>query len=152
LTAGYLVYDINDDNYVRTLRQAFEYQFGARYRLYARRTAFAGSKNSGEPAARPTLFTLAVSNICLTQADAVFYAGRDRDLPALIQALSNRDSCGHDKPITILIGSTGLGKTQTNAKIHRTMVDSKITLIDAASANAPRWGRQDRAPAGYSAF
>jgi len=32
------------------------------------------------------------------------------------------------------------------------MVDSKITLIDAASANAPRWGRQDRAPAGYSAF
>src|SRR5262249_38827784 len=152
LTSGYLVYDGNrDDNYVRTLRESFEQQFGGQYRLDQRRTAFAGSKRSPEPTPRPTLFTLAVSNICQTQADVIFYAGRERDLPALIQALSNRGACGHDKPIAIMTGSTGLSRTNTPA-IHRTLVESRISVIDAASANPTGWGRQEQAPDGYRAF
>lgn len=150
LRAGYLVYDSNDDNYVRTLREAFEQQFGSRYLLDKRRTSYAGSK---KPAvASPALFGHAVDNICATQADVIFYAGRDRDLPALINALASRGQCGHDKPITIVTGATGLGQIQRNPTAQDQLTTAQVSIIDASATSPVDWGNGDQAPPGYRAF
>src|SRR5262249_18737948 len=151
LNSGYRVYDINDDdNYVRTLRQAIENQFGERYLLTRRRIGFAGTKKPQK--ATPALFDRAIDNICSTQADVVFYAGRERDLPAFVTALTNRGQCGHDKPIAILTGATGLGRTQGDPTVLAQLTRSNISIIDASSTSALEWSAGHRAPPGYPAF
>jgi hypothetical protein len=149
-TAGYLVADDNDDNYVQTLREALLGAFGATYRLDRRITRFAGSKKPAT--AQPGLFAPAVDNICATQADLVFFAGRDRDLPALVTALAQRHRCGHDKPVTVLTGATGLDGVQSAPDVLDTLTAADITLVDASATDPRGWAAGRYPPDGYAAF
>ena len=119
---GYLVFDSRDDNYVKTMRRAFDEEFGDY--IGRRRASFVGTTGH-QPAGVPRLFYNAVNNICLTKAEVIFYAGRDRDLADLVRALSTRSQCGHDIPITVMTGARpfaqgkqGTGAAQEQQDLH----------------------------------
>jgi ABC-type branched-subunit amino acid transport system substrate-binding protein len=141
-----LAYDTNDDDYVRSLRTAFRTILEEPY-VHGRIKGFIGSLGSHD--ATPAVFDDVKQNVCLTRADAVFYAGRDRDLPHLIDQLAHRGECGHDKPLVILTGSTGLNLDQG---VESTMGNARITLISASSSDYNAWHANVDAPAGFDLF
>lgn len=147
---GYLVFDSNDDNYPRTLREAFERRFGDRYKLNVQRTSFAGSKKPNR--ATPLLFGRAVDNICQTKADLVFFAGRDRDMGALVKQLATRGQCGHAKPITIATGATGLRDLHSDTELAKILEQHRISILDATAAAPIDWAEGRDAPRGYPRF
>ncbi|MEV7467582.1 ABC transporter substrate-binding protein [Streptomyces kronopolitis] len=144
---GYLVFDSRDDNYVKTMRQAFDAEFGDY--IGRRRASFVGTTGH-KPAGIPKLFYNAVNNICLTKAQVVFYAGRDRDLADLVRALSTRSQCGHDKQITIMTGATG-AFTQGSA-VRGLLRANKITILDVSATSPAQWISGVHAPSGFKPF
>jgi hypothetical protein len=147
LKIAVLAYDTNNDNYVASLRRAFERPDLASY-IDGRVKGFDGSL--GARNATAAVFDDVKQSVCYTNADLVFYAGRDRDLLPLVAQLANRRQCGHQKPVVILTGSTGLNLLDETAK--QTMTKSQITLIDASSSDPVGWLGSSTAPAGYEAF
>ncbi|MFI9237545.1 hypothetical protein [Streptomyces cinnamoneus] len=144
---GYLVFDSRDDNFVQTMRKAYDEVF-ADY-IDKRRVSFVGSAGSNAEGV-PKLFFNAVQNICLTRTELVFYAGRGRDLADLVRALSTRGQCGHDKPITIVTGSTGA--VQQADEVMGLLKDNKITILEASATDSERWIKGVHAPSGFKPF
>ncbi|MFG2495378.1 ABC transporter substrate-binding protein [Streptomyces caniferus] len=144
---GYLVFDSRDDNYVKTMRKAFDAEFGDY--IGRRRASFVGTTGH-KPAGIPRLFYNAVNNICLTKAQVIFYAGRDRDLADLIRALSTRSQCGHDTPITVMTGATGA--FAQGQQVRALLKDSKITILDVSATSPAQWVRGVHAPSGFKPF
>jgi hypothetical protein len=147
LRTAVLAYDTNNDNYVRSLRMAFDKQLASYIR--GRVKGFIGSLGTHD--ATSAIFDDVKQDACYTNADMIFYAGRDRDLPRLIDVLAHRRECGHQKPIVILSGSTGLSVAGDSVQ---TMTEHQITIIDASSADPDTWHTHARAdaPAGFDAF
>lgn len=146
----YLVYDRRDDNYVRTLHEAFVKEFGAQ--IGRHQVSFLG-KTGDTGSGTPQLFVDAVQDICLTQADHVIYAGRDIDLLDFVKALSERGECakGPMKPLTLLISSTGTGSAG-QAAMEQALIGSKVTLVDASATDSVNWIAGKGAPAGFADF
>jgi hypothetical protein len=148
LDSALLVYDTNDDNYVRTLREAFEQQF--RPYINGRLKGFIGSLGTRD--AQAAVFDAIKNTVCAAKVDMVLYAGRDRDLPTLIGQLAERAQCYQRPPVdplVILTGSTGLNITKDT---ERLMAEHRITLIDAASSDPLAWRTAADAPAGFKDF
>ncbi|MEJ8646497.1 ABC transporter substrate-binding protein [Streptomyces sp. MS1.AVA.3] len=144
---GYLVFDSRDDNYVKTMRRAFDEEFGDY--IGRRRASFVGTTGH-QPAGVPRLFYNAVNNICLTKAEVIFYAGRDRDLADLVRALSTRSQCGHDIPITVMTGATGT--FAQGKQVRGLLKSSKISILDVAATNPAQWTSGVHAPSGFKPF
>ena len=148
LKSALLVYDTNDDNYVRTLRVAFEKQFAPF--IKGRIKGFIGSLGTHD--AQAAVFDAIKNTVCASKVDMVLYAGRDRDLPTLIAQLAARAECYRRPPVdplVVLTGSTGLNLDKT---VEQTMRDGRITLIDASSSDPVTWQRGIDAPAGFNGF
>ena len=142
------MYDTNDDNYVRTLREAFEKQFEPF--IHGRLKGFIGSL--GTRNAKAAVFDAIKNTVCASRVDMVLYAGRDRDLPILIDQLAARRECYRRPPVdplVILTGSTGLN---IDKSVEQKMIDGRITLIDASSSDAVTWLTGAAAPAGFKPF
>jgi hypothetical protein len=145
-----LVYDTTEgDNYAATLADSFRRQL--RKYLGSREVGFKGSiQPNGEI---PADFGPARTTVCLTEADMIFYAGRDRDLSRLIAALATRkSSCKTVKRLTILTGATGLAEFQHDLPLQQQMKDNQITVIDASATYASRWLTGLDAPPGFDGF
>ncbi|RLU87487.1 hypothetical protein CTZ27_22935 [Streptomyces griseocarneus] len=144
---GYLVFDSRDDNFVRTMRKAYDDVFADF--IDKRRVSYVGATGPRSEGV-PRLFANAVRNICLTRTQLVFYAGRGRDLPDFVEALANRGQCGHDKPITIVTGSTGA--VQQAQEVMKLLKDSDITIQEASATSSEDWIGGVGAPKDFPAF
>ncbi|MCT2592098.1 ABC transporter substrate-binding protein [Streptomyces sp. N2-109] len=148
---GFLVWDQRkQDNYAENLRQVFMDQFGAEYDLRKRNGSYVGV--TGDDAGIPQRFVPVAQKICLTGADTVFFAGRDRDLPPLVTQLAQQASCEHKQEMRIVKVGIGRDPVFTTEETTDKMRKAKITTVTAADVD-PRWwedGKQQ--PAGYEAF
>ncbi|BCJ54075.1 hypothetical protein Asp14428_55500 [Actinoplanes sp. NBRC 14428] len=146
IRGGYLVWDRNPDNYVQKLRTNFIATFGAEFHLDDHNHAFNGSKPPVP--GTPRLFSDIVRNICAVDPELVFYSGRDRDLPAFVDALGTRGQCQKRvRPILIATGATGL----TIARDR--LDDARVGVLDASSTDPVSWGAGGPGtPAHYAAF
>lgn len=144
--SGYLLYDRNNDDYVRTLKTAFTETFDAGYALSEHSSGFNGSKPP--QGGTPLLFHDAVSDICTSNPDVLFYAGRGRDLPALIQALGDRGRCQNPvRPLMIVTGTVGLAVDSDDLDA------GTMGLLDATAADPDGWrSGVPGTPQAYEAF
>ncbi|MFD2420700.1 ABC transporter substrate-binding protein [Amycolatopsis pigmentata] len=143
---GYLLYDRNADDYVRTLKAAFTETFDSEYSLSEHSSGFNGSKPP--QGGTPLLFHDAVSDICTSNPDVLFYAGRGRDLPALIQALGERGRCQNPvRPLMLVTGTVGLA-------VNTGDLDAgTMGLLDATAADPGGWrAGGSGTPRAYAAF
>lgn len=128
---GYLVFDRNPaDNYVQSLYAAIMDTFGTDLSLADRSRGFDGSLGTNT-----TVFELHSNDICTLKPDVIFYAGRDRDLQALVDALRFRSRCtqGEVTPLLIATGSTGLNLSAA------TLDQARIGILDASSTDPQGW-------------
>ncbi|MFC4561794.1 ABC transporter substrate-binding protein [Nocardiopsis mangrovi] len=147
LRTGILVFDQNaPDLFVSTLTAAFEAEM-AEYTEGVPPQPFSGTALAdGSP---PTLFASAAQNICQTEADMVFYAGRGVDLSGLIDALHSRP-CVRE-PLTVFFAETGLSLRE-DEEIRGDLEDGNITIVHAAASD-PDWGSGARGePEGFAPF
>jgi len=147
---GFLVYDTNDDLYVKTLREAFDQEF--KDAIGARRTGYVGST---ENHAVPKLFGQSVQDICYSGSDLVFYAGRDNDFPDFVKALANRGLCnqaGGVRPITVVTCWSGRSAFSENPKRVKELTRDKITVVDVSVLNPENWKKAGSSPPGFPSF
>jgi hypothetical protein len=147
LDNGFLVWDRNAaDNYVQKLKSAFLTEFGTAYQLVDHNRGFTGSKPPYPGTAQ--LFSDIVDDICAVNPELVFYSGRDRDLPAFIEAIGERGRCQQKKsPIVIVTGATGL--TLAKDKLDAAIVG----VVNASSTDSAGWARNiPGTPPAYAAF
>jgi len=143
---GYLIYDRNDDPFVRQLKDAFTKTFDSTYGLTEHSAGFNGSKPPSEGA--PVLFSEIVSDICLLKPDVVFYAGRSQDLPVLVRALKGRGHCQNPvRPLVVITARTG-------PTIARDVLnDAQLGLLNASNVDSDAWRTgATGAPRFYGAF
>jgi ABC-type branched-subunit amino acid transport system substrate-binding protein len=98
--------DHSNDEYTKGLAEAFAAHIkSATGRCYP----FDGSIGSTNA---KRLFGHISAAVCDTQAEVLFYAGRSRDLPALVEMLKSRE-CGNSKSrhLSLFTGSTGIDVT-----------------------------------------
>jgi hypothetical protein len=72
--------------------------------------------------------------VCEYDTDVVLFAGRERDLPELITAMTGHQ-CREDKTRLIAIGTTGVGRTRGDPDVVANLRRANITIVDAASVN-----------------
>ncbi|MGW2913791.1 protein kinase domain-containing protein [Streptomyces asoensis] len=149
---GFLVYDTNDDLYVQTLRDAFDQEFKAA--IGTRRTGYVGSTKDHVV---PKLFGQAVQNICYSDPDLVFYAGRDNDFPDFIKALAERGLCsrtGELHPITVVTCWSGRSAFSGNPGRVQALVRDQITVVDVSVLSPETWktGTATGNPPGFEGF
>jgi hypothetical protein len=144
--SGYLLYDRNPDDYVRTLKTSFIETFDSDYALSEHSSGFNGSKPP--QGGTPLLFHDTVSDICTSNPDVLFYAGRGRDLPALIQALGERGRCQNPvRPLMIVTGTIGLSVNVGDLDA------GTMGLLDASAADPDGWrAAVSGTPQAYAAF
>jgi hypothetical protein len=144
--SGYLVFDRNsNDNYVQSLYAALMDTFDASLSLADRSRGFNGTLTG----ANATVFELHVNDICALQPDVIFYAGRDRDLQALINALRNRTRCTKDKvkPLLIATGSTGMNISASGLE------EAHLGILDASATDPQGWQKPGPdTPKDYATF
>ncbi|MET7853666.1 ABC transporter substrate-binding protein [Streptomyces avermitilis] len=148
LGKGYLIYDSKADNFTRSLRDGFEKQF--KDEIHGR----AGFRGQTIPQgkAMQQLFTPIVTNVCMTNAKAIFYAGRSRDLPALVSTLAG-NPCTPRRPLTIFTCSTGLWGAGQDKKLSRQLSSSGITVVDASATDPKNWmDGKGEVPEGFPPF
>ncbi|MFP3990873.1 ABC transporter substrate-binding protein [Streptomyces sp. E11-3] len=150
---GFLVADNRrTDSYSLDLREVFEVEFGKKYGLRKNRAYFLGM--TGEDAGIPRRFSSVAQKVCVTGSDTVFFAGRDHDLPYLINRLVKEPSCDRSRPLRILKVGIGLGLEYTTPELTQRMRDANITLVNAASVD-PAWWEEKKhkeRPDGLGAF
>lgn len=149
---GYLVTDNRQkDNYSLNLRNAFRDVFQADYGLDRRVGSFLGQ--IGDPAGMTRRFSQIAQEICLYQADTIFFAGRDRDLPFLVGQLADEHLCDDAGPMRILKVGIGFDPMHTTDVITKQLQSTDITLVGAAAVS-PDWWAEDaqRRPDGLDEF
>ncbi|WP_323375782.1 ABC transporter substrate-binding protein [Streptomyces alkaliterrae] len=148
---GFLVSDRRElDSYSADLRDVFLARFGKEYGLKQRQASYLGL--TGEDEGVPQRFSDVARSICLTRADTVFFAGRDHDLPHLVDRLASEPSCDHGKPTRILKVGIGMDPETTTAEITEQLRDAGITLVNAASVDTRSWTADKQLPAGPRGF
>lgn len=149
--AGFLVSDRRErDSYSADLRDVFLKHFGEEFGLKQRQASYLGV--TGDDKGVPQRFADAARSICLTKADTVFFAGRDHDLPHLVNRLANEPSCDHTEPTRILKVGIGMDPESTGPEITAQLRDSRITLVGAASVDTLSWEDTARLAAGPRGF
>jgi len=146
IKSGYLVYDRNQDNYVRSLRTAFTDTFDSTYDLTLHSDGFNGS--TPPTVGTPDLFSGIVQDVCSLKPDVLFYAGRDRDLQALIDELKGRGGCEKPvRPLVIATGTTGLAISTDG------LDKAQIGVVDASATDPDGWlTNEPGTPANYRSF
>ncbi|MFI5554045.1 ABC transporter substrate-binding protein [Streptomyces sp. NPDC051738] len=148
---GFLVSDRREqDSYSADLREVFLAHFGKEYGLKQRQASYLGL--TGDDEGVPQRFSDAARSICLTEADTVFFAGRDHDLPHLVDRLANEPSCDHGKPTRILKVGIGMAPETTTADVTEQLREARITLVDAASVDTRSWAGNEKLAAGPRGF
>ncbi|MDQ0931377.1 serine/threonine-protein kinase [Streptomyces turgidiscabies] len=147
---GFLVYDTNEDLYVKTLREAFDQEF--KVAIDRRRTGYSGSTRDHVV---PNLFGQSVQNICHDGADLVFYAGRDNDFPEFIKALADRGLCsraGGLRPITVVTCWSGRSAFSGKPGRVKELTRDKITVVDVSVLSPENWKSGGSNPPGFASF
>ncbi|MBA2805930.1 ABC transporter substrate-binding protein [Streptomyces sp. KM273126] len=148
---GFLVSDRREqDSYSTDLKEVFRKHFGEEYGLARRQVSYLGMTGDNEGV--PQRFSEAAQGICVTKADTVFFAGRDHDLPALVERLADEPSCDQRKPIRILKVGIGLDPVTTTAEITKQLREARITLVGAASVDTRSWEGNEQLSAGARGF
>ncbi|MEU5695905.1 hypothetical protein [Actinosynnema sp. NPDC020468] len=154
LGSGFLVRDRNDDNFVKSLGNAFIDVFGG-FDLRRRQVSFTGSTTDTDQTAN--LFTPAVDAISREKPAVVLYAGRDADLPTFVRRLGSRTRERSDPNLVLATGMTGLivldqpdptGKLLSAADL----AEAGVTLLAASSTDVAAWEQGVRRPSGYPEF
>ncbi|MEO3762002.1 hypothetical protein [Streptomyces sp. B8F3] len=137
--SGYLVWDSREeDDYVTNTRENMRAVFGEEYQLENRNSSYVGIMGNYEGA--PRRFSPAARGICRLEADTVFYAGRDSDLPHLITQLSDEPECDDfDAEIRILRVATGLPDGLTGKRVGEDMAEARVVTVGASATDAPSW-------------
>ncbi|TDC78003.1 hypothetical protein E1193_21440 [Micromonospora sp. KC606] len=147
LRRGMVVFDESEpDLYVRSLLAAYRRLLKEYLLPYER--SFVGAGDPGQRAR--FLEPIAVSVCTNPQPDMVLYAGRALDLNDFVNTLASRQ-CFTQKPLTILVGATGLTVSPETAA---RMAQTRITIVTAASVH-PSWFTDDATvpvPKGLAAF
>lgn len=151
--SGYLVWDMREeDNYVTNTRKNMRDVFGEQYRLENRNSSFIGSQGDDYRGA-PQRFSPAARGICRLEADTVFYAGRDSDLPHLITQLSAEPECDDfDAEIRILRVATGLPDGLMGKQVHEDMAEARVVTVGASATDAPSWRAGDGSGERFATF
>ncbi|WP_258563095.1 ABC transporter substrate-binding protein [Streptomyces phytophilus] len=151
--SGYLVWDMREeDNYVTNTRENMRDVFGEQYRLENRNSSFIGSQGDDYRGA-PQRFSPAARGICRLEADTVFYAGRDSDLPHLITQLSAEAECDDfDAEIRILRVATGLPDGLMGEQVHEDMAEARVVTVGASATDAPSWRAGDGSGERFATF
>ncbi|EXU63509.1 mucin [Streptomyces sp. PRh5] len=135
---GFLVWDNrSEDVYSQNLRSVFERHFGDAYDLTNHNSNFTGT--SGTDKGIPQRFTDAVQKICNEKSDTVFFAGRDQDLPALMERMAQEGSCGRTTTLRILKVGIGLEPTLTGDAPRRWLDEARATIVDASAVDPAWW-------------
>lgn len=147
---GFLVLDERaEDTYSRDLEKRVLAAFGDRYELKRNSASYVGTR--GDEAGTPNLFRIPVLDICASKSDTVFYAGRDEDLPALVERLTEA-RCGYGRPLRIVKVGIGMPPQLTGETVTKRMHKAGIRLVNAAAYD-PAWQRDsDAAPPGFDSF
>lgn len=150
--SGYLVWDSREeDNYVTNTRENMRAAFGEEYQLENRSSSFVGIMGDYEGA--PRRFSPAARGICRLEADTVFYAGRDSDLPHLITQLSDEPECDDfDTEIRILRVATGLPDGLTGKRVRADMAEARVVTVGASATDAPSWRAGDGSGERFATF
>ncbi|WBB62306.1 hypothetical protein O7599_07185 [Streptomyces sp. WMMC500] len=151
--SGFLVWDSRtEDNYVTNTQENMRDQFGEEYELENRNRNFVGSQGDDYRGA-PHRFSSAVRGICRLEADTVFYAGRDSDLPHLITQLSDEPECDDfDAEIRILRVATGLPQGLTEDQVRADMAEARVVTVGASATDAPSWRAGDGSGERFATF
>lgn len=148
---GFLVSDRREqDSYSTDLRDVFLKHFGKKYGLKQRQASYLGL--IGDDKGVPQRFADVARSICLTKADTVFFAGRDHDLPHLVNQLASEPSCSHTMPTRILKVGIGMDPESTGTEITAHLRAARITLVGAASVDTLSWKDPAQLPAGPQGF
>ncbi|MBA2322984.1 MAG: hypothetical protein H0V92_02825 [Pseudonocardiales bacterium] len=137
LDSAIVVYDSNSDDpaspdlFTRSLRDDLRSGMSGLIKS-APSLSFTGA--SGQSEASPDLFNNITTNLCAVKPKVVLYAGRALDLLSFLTSLEGR-VCP-DTPMTVLTANTNLGSLTNN---QETLRDKKITVVNAAAADAPGW-------------
>ncbi|TDC43349.1 ABC transporter substrate-binding protein [Micromonospora sp. KC213] len=147
LRKGMVVFDESEpDLYVRSLLAAYRRILKDYLLPYER--SFVGA---GDPGQRARFLEPIATSVCTDpKPDMILYAGRVLDLDDFVNTLASRQ-CFTQKPLTILVGATGLTVSDETAA---RMAQTGITIVTAASVH-PSWFTGDAvvpAPKGLAAF
>ncbi|MBB5957936.1 ABC-type branched-subunit amino acid transport system substrate-binding protein [Saccharothrix tamanrassetensis] len=139
-TKALLVTDTNGkDLYPSTLASAFRAGFGDdTHRVLPREQQYDSGLGSVENA-----FTLMLPNICATDADLVYFAGRGRDLVRFVGRLATR-LC-QDRVIHILTGDD-LSAEQLRGDQFRQGLDAGVEVVYTDVADERAWEADRRKP------
>ncbi|MFJ9180057.1 hypothetical protein [Streptomyces sp. NPDC102360] len=153
---GFLVWDSDaDDDYVTNTKAELLKRFGTKYQLALRDRSYIGTMGPYEGA--PAAMAPAASTLCKSGADTVFVAGRDWDLPELVEAIAHDADCQArkdraKKPIRILRVSTGLTSRLTGGDMRKAMAEANVVTLNAAPTDNLSWSRGQGAPGQYRTF
>lgn len=148
--SAYLVSDRREhDSYSTDLKDVFLKHFGKKYALKHRQSSYLGL--IGDDEGVPQRFAGVARNICLSKADTVLFAGRDHDLPHLVNRLAE-SSCTQTRPIRILKVGIGMDPESTGTEITAHLRDSRITLVGSASVDTLSWKNPEQLTAGPRGF
>lgn len=129
----------NDDLYPETLAKAFRDQFGdGQHRVLEQAQQYDSGLGSVENA-----FALMMPNICATEADVVFFAGRGRDLARFVERLATR-LC-RERVIRIVTGDDISAEQLLSESFKRGLAAGvEVTYTDLADGAA--WEADRRKP------
>ncbi|MET8468959.1 hypothetical protein ABZY90_00825 [Streptomyces sp. NPDC006422] len=153
---GFLVWDSRSgDDYVTNTKAELLKSFGTKYQLAVRDRSYIGTMGPYEGA--PAAMAPAASRLCQSGADTVFVAGRDWDLPELVEAIAKDADCQARKdkakhPIRVLRVSTGLTSRLTGDAMRAAMKEANVVTLNAAPTDNLSWSRGQDAPRQYGTF
>ncbi|OON83022.1 hypothetical protein GBW32_02290 [Streptomyces tsukubensis] len=153
---GFLVWDSRaEDDYVTNTKAEILASFGTKYQLTVRDKSYVGTMGPYEGA--PAAMAPAASSLCESGADTVFVAGRDWDLPELVDAIAKDADCQAredrgTKPIRILRVSTGLTSRLTGTGMRKAMEEANVVTLSAAPTDIPSWRLGQDAPGQFQTF
>ncbi|MBB6121619.1 ABC transporter substrate-binding protein [Nocardiopsis algeriensis] len=128
-----LVYDSTEpDLFTTTLRDAYQTHLGGYMEGHPQE--YAGTTVGDTP--RAGLFDTVTLNVCASETDTVFFAGRAPDLWEFVASLESR-GCSDD-PLRVLFATIGLTAMDDEDAMGM-LRDSNITLVYASGID-PRWG------------
>ncbi len=144
-----IVKDTNEDLFTSTLYQAYHEHL--QDHLVKETQSYPGTTVGDSPVSGP--FQNVARNVCDTEVNTVFFAGRAPDLEALLDALAS-GTCTFDEPLRILFAVTGLSILNDEVTM-KILEDNDFTLVYASGIDT-RWqstsSGEGVVPRGYSRF
>ncbi|MDT0447063.1 ABC transporter substrate-binding protein [Streptomyces johnsoniae] len=130
-----IIQDVNEnDPYTRTLAREFAARFPAPRLVDGEPFEYDSSHTD-----IATYFSIQSANLCLSDPDVIYYAGRSRDLPDLLAPLKNRQC--NDKTLTVLSGDDTSQATQQDGfdEVQSALRTGNIELVYTGLAHPDMW-------------